>query len=365
MLTFPGSATEFLGADAAWSVECDNSSFCVDQVTGNPPSGSIMSHVTPDQFHDQGQALSNGQDLEDDVAGPRDQSTVRVLGEAQDREKPFIHRSASDVNIMTGADQVWDHQASEAVGLKRVLSEITLSHSDAAVPGGAPPKLVEDTPRGSPRRSTNRLTKHPKFTVSQYAVTEPTVENTTAEPSQADVENDERGIGPKSKSSRPLSTMARRRSWILGSRSPSPSNRKVAAAKQQLERNKNEDKKGDLNGLPEKLQQVAMTPERPRPLKRQSTFGSARSKRPLSALLGKSKSLALENPDLPPIPKSMSTDRLSAFDTVRDLPAFQLPLGQSGSKQMGWTPLARKMNCGTSFEILIPSTPNSRPNRER
>jgi hypothetical protein len=208
-----------------------------------------------------------------------------------------LHQSASDVNLpITGSTD----SLPPGAGLKRVMSETILPYVEVVAKDG----MDEHTQLQRPtERRRSVLTKPPKLAVSKYAIPELPLDADIAELPKVHT------IGAKSKSSSSLSNLARRSSWIIGSRSPSPSNRKtqsVSKPEKVVTSKKSILKQESVESLPSTGSRASNT---------------TKVRRPLSAIF---KSQA-ENPTIPPIPKSFSTDRLPTIKSPRDIPDLPTP----------------------------------------
>ena len=239
--------------------------------------------------------------------------------------KPRINslpQSASDVNLPAAAQVAEEEERAERGGLKRVMSETALPFVDVRKNSEAQSREGGDIGLQITQRRPSRFMKStPKVAVTKYTVTETSPDDKLSELPKAHIAS-KTNIGAKSKSSSSLSSLARRSSWIIGSRSPSPSPSRKSSTNGEAKSEKTSTPKkapGPIE-LPEPLGKVVVTDGELSPIKRRGTFGSVKAKRPLSAILSSS-----ANPAVPGIPKSYSTDRLPTISTkakpqVPDLP---------------------------------------------
>ena len=205
-------------------------------------------------------------------------------------------------------------------GLKRTFSETILTNLDNGVrrqPSSASDAnvvLSGGEINGIIRRNSGRFGHNSKIAVSRFAVTEKTEKPTSTDASKTTVQ--------KGRASRPaatrsvsgtLSTFARN-SWIGSSRSPSPS-----YTRDHLQ---NKVAPEDIPPIPTSIINTENNKktngkriDEGKILRRRNTLSSKKTKRPLSALLGKTVPLIdFDNQTLPSIPKSFSTDRLPSYN---------------------------------------------------
>ena len=256
---------------------------------------------------------------------------------------PF-HRSAGDLALARPASAQFGHDdpPSPIDRPKKVLSETAIHASTKEErrdqvdkpKGDQAGEQKHEPTKDAARKPSARLTKQPHIAVSQLAVIEAPVghDGASETPATADpppTANTERKLRAKSSRSS-LRSLKPRTSWLmLGSRSPSPSGRKSLAEgpplagsplsqpSEQVEK-PSTDASTDAAGAP--------SAKDPAPtLQRSNTQGILKSKRPLSAFLGKSKSFGPSHPLAPPLPKSFSTDRLPSYGRHLDAPDLPPP----------------------------------------
>ena len=285
--------------------------------------GDIMSYVSSAEFP----PLKHGPSPE--AGSSRDKSTLTRKPEEEERHDGIaspptnLYRSASDINLSSAGDL---EQSSflKAPGMKRVLSETLIARSDNDSQGAEVQEGSDTQQENAVRKSRRRLGRlsihQPKAAFSKYMVTESASGTEITELPKAHIRTDGNELDSKRKGpSTSLTKLARRSSWILGSRSPSPSNRKTlnGAAKETgkelpLE---NVDNPGPTSDS------VTISPQR-KPTSQRSTKST---RRPLSAIIGRSKSAILDENPIPSLPKSLSSDRLpvytSSTDQVPELPS--------------------------------------------
>ena len=232
------------------------------------------------------------------------------------RKANGLHQSASDVNLPATAIAAEAEVQGEKPGLKRVMSETALPFVDVGTRSQAHVEAEEDVRQYVTQRRPSRLSKQPpKVAVTKYTITEPPTDDNLAKLPKAHLNRSSGDISTKSKSSSSLSTFTRRSSWIIGSRSPSPSNRKSTVNHEvKLEKTGTPKKVPTPIQLPEPLDKAVVANGELSPVKRRGTFGSAKARRPLSAILTSDKSSTR-----PVIPKSYSTDRLPTTMLSRQL----------------------------------------------
>ena len=312
-----------------------------------------MSDVVPAELDKSGQLQSWENE------NPNHSSTSREIldnGNTRDEQNvaSTIHRSASDANLSSTTDSSIRGDQFEREGIKRVLSETVLSYVDNATDLSSDPGFKAPNASRSPfRRHSNRLTKQSKLPTQKQALVESPNPPELAELSKAHVRTDESSMGTRSKSSTSLSSLARRGSWILGSRSPSPSSRKslqnspAKANKDHRTRVSQESPKSTKS-----LNAAAIPNVEVPSLERKGTIASTKSKRPLSAILGRSKSYNNGDPAVPSLPKSFSTDRLPVADQDTDQPEMPVLFIQEHLHAPGFETPRKKDELWGNFRTL-------------
>ena len=235
-----------------------------------------------------------------------------------------LHQSASDINLPATVNAaVESNEQAEKRGLKRVMSETSLPLFETA-PKAELHVEAEEVKQYVTQRRPSRLSKQPpKVAVTKYTVTEPPDDDSLAQLPKAHLNGSSSNLSVKSKSSSSLSNLARRSSWIIGSRSPSPSNRKSSVNREVKSEKPATPKKGPGPiQLPEQLplDKVVVANGELSPVKRRGTFGS-KARRPLSAILSSSD----KSSTIPSIPKSHSTDRLPTMLSRHQIPDLPTP----------------------------------------
>ena len=312
-----------------------------------------MSHVAsaePDKPN-QPQSWGSGSTRDD----PTSPAISENAGESDEQGgASTIHRSASDVNLASTTDPSARGEQFQREGIKRVLSETVLSYVNSTTePNGDVGSKGRPNGGGPFRRRSNRLAKQSKLAAQKQALIESPNPPELVELPKAHVRTDRESIDTRSKSSSSLSGLARRGSWILGSRSPSPSSRKSL---QGSPAKANQDRRA--RNTPEHLKTFKATEVaansngEPRPLERKSPSGSPKSRRPLSAILGKSKSYNTENPAVPSLPKSYSTDRLPVLEPNTDQPEMPVLFVQEHLHAPGYEPPRKKDELWGNFRTL-------------
>lgn len=207
----------------------------------------------------------------------------------------------------------------------RVMSETALPRVDPRANPDSQVKEEELKPSVSQRKSNRLLKQAPKVAVRKYAVTESSLNDKLMELPKAYIDGSKGNIGPKTKSSSSLSNLAKRSSWIIGSRSPSPSPSRKSSntSLNKLEKTVTPKKVPGPIQLPEPLNKAVVANGELSPIKRRGTFSSTKAKRPLSAILTGSAS-----PAVPAIPKSYSTDRLPMSKSRPDVPDLPTPVSR-------------------------------------
>jgi hypothetical protein len=235
-----------------------------------------------------------------------------------------IPRSASYTHLPSSI-----HMASpgppEQSPLKRTFSDNALSKMESNTQHRASVVSSEHPAWGGSRvnglfRSKSRSKKDAKVALSQFTIYEPQQGNGLAELPKALIKGDTLEVERKQRSmTSSLSNLARRSSWIVGSRSPSPSKRKSLV----LTKTERDEPKLLKVVVTTKNERISAETESAG-LKSQTEVSKRRTtkpKRPLSAFMGKSASDG--PPAVPSIPKSLSTDRLPAAMHISQEP---LPL---------------------------------------
>ncbi|MCJ1312362.1 hypothetical protein MMC25_006036 [Agyrium rufum] len=316
---------------------------------------------------------------------------------AEESEKTVTKSPTSPSSLVRSASAIDLHASStryqsrnrlpevENSGLKRNLSEATLSSSfSSAVGGGEEGYTTNKSPQRSqsmrhnmkmaveglvPAKSSLLPGFDTKIAISKIAVTDSIGEEQEDSTDCSDTDRVGRsnsGVkrsksGKKAHKSRTTSTPFHnfsRKSWYIPSRSPSPKPReKVVETRSsdtngqigpetQLSRNSLDKENVSVGGTdsPPSTDTTIAMPAVPRPVKRRGTLSSKKIKRPLSAFLGKSSAPALEGiAQMPALPRSLSTDQLpllkSAKETVPETPTGQItPLSLERMQNAGPEP---------------------------
>ena len=312
-----------------------------------------MSHVASAEPANPGRPQSQENESPDDNStSPREPEN-----EEKDDEQSgasTIHRSASDVNLSSTTDSASSTNQLERDGIKRVLSETVLSYVNNAseIIGDLVPK-DQNAGNGSFRRQSNRLTKQSKLDLQKQALVESPNPPELAELPKAHVRSDGGNIGTRSKSSSSLSSLARRGSWILGSRSPSPSSRKsMQSPSAKLVQDRRTKITQETPKPFESLNVAASSNGEIPPLERKGTLGGTKSRRPLSVILGRSKSYNNESPAVPSLPKSYSTDRLPVVESDADRPEMPVLFIQEHLHAPGYETPRKKDELWGNFRTL-------------
>ncbi len=221
-------------------------------------------------------------------------------------------------------------------GIKRTFSENVLATLDVTEEGvsSADTDLSTSQKRGdSPtgnsldRRKSARPVVKPKITISKFALSDEQGKDDTAYESRGTVKarKSDREIISRSVS-RSLSGFARK-SWISGSRSPSPDTR---SGQDFIQDGATSDLQASgLSRCPPKLLQTDKTvekseaPESAKSPSRKGTVLNKKTRRPLSAFLQKStaETILPRSPSLTSLRKSLSSDKLPSLD--RSLPSSE------------------------------------------
>jgi len=251
-----------------------------------------------------------------------------------------VHRSASDIFTPENPRPPSSYSGNLNGGIPRALSENGLS-SMASLE--KPPAAVPHTQKTeiSQRRSvTQRLRSRSR----PRQITAELPEEGLAELPKALLSPKEEMRPDPSDDRSTFARFARRTSWIVGSRSPSPSNRKLTAS------------------APEKhlATHISQSPAAPpnvtsglaTPLKEQTSFQqrvntstAKKARRPLSAILSRSNSFVGSRPSNPSaLPRSYSAERLptSSVDEVPEVPEMPKTIPRSGSRTPVTEPQMRK-----------------------
>ena len=238
--------------------------------------------------------------------------------EAADDAGERLHQSASEVNLHSAENSADDdangHMNSAEDGIRRVYSEVVLSRdsSSKADNDGA------DEPPASRTRSQRLHKGAGQVTVSQYTLPQsPTAEDIAQQP-KALLKNSQTVAEEKSRTPKSLASLARRGSWIIGSRSPSPSNRKL------LKEAARTPEKAKLRASHVQTNQqdspTAVSYDARPNLQRRQTSSTGRSRRPLSAILSRTKSRDEPESLHATIPRSLSFDRLPLREQHANVP---------------------------------------------
>ena len=203
-------------------------------------------------------------------------------------------------------------------GIRRTFSETILTNLENGVRRQPSSASESNTILGGGeidgilRPKSGRHGHTPKFAVSRFAVTEKTEKDTLTDPPKSIIRKGKSSREAPARSvSGSLSTFARK-SWINSSRSQSPSpTRECLTDKFASE---GVPPVPTLSTDPEDLKTNGKVLDERKSLRRRNTLSGKKSKRPLSALLGKTTPLIdNDNPTVPSIPKSFSTDRLPSY----------------------------------------------------
>ena len=245
-----------------------------------------------------------------------------------------ILRSASSPHLPSLTDSPNSDSPLGPGGIRRTYSETVLSdlHNGVRQHSLSKSVSISDTTLGSdvvksiPRQKSRRFSQKPKFTISKFAVTEKHKREDVINLPKAAIISDRLEGETKA---RPvvgsLSSFARK-SWTNSSRSPSPSPRRHSG--EDLQKNTLPNVASIQPASPIKVDPVEIlvlpVREGDRPIKRRKSFIGRKSKRPLSALIGKGTPAGEDaRPGVPSIPKSFSSDRLPSL--VRDHHPLERP----------------------------------------
>ena len=241
-----------------------------------------------------------------------------------------LPQSASDVNLAAASHASDAKEQSERGGIKRTMSETALPYVDM---GAKSPVHVKEEykPQVAQRRHSRLMKSAPKIAVQKYTVTEAPLDDKLSGLPKAHISG-KANINSRSKSSSSLSNLARRSSWIIGSRSPSPSPNRTSTTKDdnklspangqdKSEKSVSAKKVPSPIDLLEPLGKAVVADGELSPIKRRGTFGSVKAKRPLSAILTAGNNAAASS-----LPKSFSTDRLPTSKIRPDIPDLPAPM---------------------------------------
>ena len=221
----------------------------------------------------------------------------------------------------------------EQGGIRRTYSETVLSDLDngdrqhlSKSVSISDITLGADIVKGISRQKSRRFTQKPKFTISKFSVTEkPKREETIDLPKAAIISDRLEGKVKARPVVGSLSSFARK-SWTTASRSPSPSPGRSSGEdlhSNSLPNVASTHPSSPIKADPVEIQVLPVT-EGDRPIKRRKSFIGRKSKRPLSAFIGKGTPGGEDpRPGVPTIPKSFSTDRLPSL--VRDHHPLERP----------------------------------------
>ena len=271
-------------------------------------------------------------------------------GANEEPQTCVLPRSASYTQLPADDQSPYIPQRRDS--LRRSLSENVLTNPDPGQQHRFSQDAVAVLPnsRGSLRRRVSAkrkpkiLESDSKVTISQFALgaddaTENTEQEIPVEKEKQEAKLDRQRI--KRSISGSITNIARR-SWVSASRSPSPSpQKKVSMPASEVVPNASSQISkpsiGSVDKEPHGLSKVT-NGSQVNGLRRQNSFLGRKSRRPLSALLGKDQ--GIPNPTVPPIPKSFSTEKLPSLNhkssmvgtpAVPRTPSFER-LQQSGTE---------------------------------
>ena len=246
-----------------------------------------------------------------------------------------ILRSASSPHLPSIGDSPSSESPVVKPGpIRRFNSETLLSDLDNGLRQQPLPKgasisgitLGADIQTSNPSQKSRRFNQKPRFTISKFAVMDKSGKNDFINPPRADVISDGSEGEAKVRSASSSFSSFARKSWTNASRSPSPSPKSRSGENPQ--RNAVVTVASIHPSSPIKATQVEIqvlpTTEGDHLIKRRKSFISRKSKRPLSAFIGKGTSVGDHaRPGVPTIPKSFSTDRLPSL--IRDHHPLERP----------------------------------------
>ena len=258
-----------------------------------------------------------------------DKAVINKLGNRDGSPRTGLHQSASYVHLPSAVAVQETDTVFEASSIKRTLSENVLSNLGSGLPQRNGHSKTSDRAQLTKlnrltRRKSKLFQKDPKIAISSFVVGDDQVVDDISHVPKAIVRGD-----PDSKSRSVSTTLSNfaRKSWIRPSRSPSPNKRKSIdhGLQTQSPGTSRTTTPPDTTTPPEGEPSSSLsdgvlsngvggTNGHFELLQRKGTTVAKGTRRPLSAILGRSESSAKDSiPAVPSLPKSYSFDKLSSL----------------------------------------------------